>query len=172
LHKSPRHGTRHRQPSDGQQDIFCWLGRSHLCLRGWHRPASLARISDLDTTKGIAMAHHVVRSIAGAVVLAAALAAVTTVGAPPAQAANVVATTIRVKDMHCEGCAAKIRRGLFAVAGVVNVKTNVKTHSAVVMPQRSRQPSPRAMWEAVEKAGFEVVRLEGPSGTFTDKPQQ
>ena len=73
--------------------------------------------------------------------------------------------------MHCEACAAKIRRGLFSVAGVVNVKTDVKTHVAVVVPQQNRQPSPRAMWEAVEKAGFQVVQLEGPSGTFNEKPQ-
>jgi copper chaperone CopZ len=91
---------------------------------------------------------------------------------PSIQAANTPTTAIRVKDMHCEACAAKIRRGLFAVAGVVNVKTDVKTHVAVVMPQQSHQPSPRAMWEAVEKAGFQVVSLEGPGGMFTEKPQQ
>jgi copper chaperone CopZ len=89
-----------------------------------------------------------------------------------ARAANPATTTIRVKDMHCEGCAAKIRRGLFSVAGVVNVTTNVKAHTAFVSPQRNRQPSPRAMWEAVEKAGFEVVQLHGPGGAFTEKPQR
>src|SRR5438874_540348 len=87
-------------------------------------------------------------------------------------AASNSVTTIRVKDMHCEACAAKIRRGLFSVAGVVSVKTDVKTHVAFVIPQQDRQPSPRAMWEAVEKAGFQVVQLEGPRGTFTEKPPQ
>jgi periplasmic mercuric ion binding protein len=87
-------------------------------------------------------------------------------------AESTATTTIRVKDMHCEACATKIRRGLFTVAGVVNVKTDLKAHLAVVVPQQSRQPSPRALWEAVEKAGFQVMQLDGPSGTFTDKPRQ
>jgi copper chaperone CopZ len=111
------------------------------------------------------------RYLAGLLILAVAL---TMTASPAARAANntTTPTTIRVKDMHCENCAAKIRRGLFSVAGVVNVKTSVKAHVAVVVPQQTRQPSPRAMWEAVEKAGFEVVKLEGPAGTFTQKPQR
>jgi len=107
-----------------------------------------------------------VECIAWALVLPVVYAA----GIRPAQAAQTATTTIRVKDMHCEACAAKIRRGLFAVPGVVNVKTNVKAHMAVVSPQQNRQPSPRAMWEAVEKAGFEVTQLAGPAGIFTEKP--
>ncbi len=109
------------------------------------------------------------RHLAGLLIVVALLAAL---DGPIAAAANVPAITIRVKDMHCENCAAKIRRGLYAVAGVVNVKTHVKTHVAVVVPQQNRQPSPRAMWEAVEKAGFQVVQLAGPGGTFTEKPQR
>jgi copper chaperone CopZ len=89
-----------------------------------------------------------------------------------AHAANSAMTTIRVKDMHCESCAKKIRSKLFTVAGVVNVQTNVKANVATVTPQRDRQPSPRAMWEAVEQAGFQVMQLEGPSGTFSSKPQR
>jgi copper chaperone CopZ len=89
-----------------------------------------------------------------------------------ANAANSAPTAIRVKDMHCEACATRIRRKLFAVAGVVKVQTNVSANQAFVTPQRDRQPSPRAMWEAVEQAGFEPVKLEGPSGTFTSKPRK
>ncbi len=109
------------------------------------------------------------RYVAGLLILAAAL---TLIGGSVGQAANTATTTIRVKDMHCEACAAKIRRGLFSVAGVVNVKTDVKAHLAVIVPQQSRQPSPRAMWEAVEKAGFQIMQLDGPSGAFTLKPRQ
>jgi Cu+-exporting ATPase len=74
--------------------------------------------------------------------------------------------------MHCENCAMKIRRKLFAVPGVVNVQTSVKANRAVVMPQQTKQPSPRALWEALEQAGFEPVHLEGPAGTFTTKPRR
>lgn len=93
--------------------------------------------------------------------------------ATTAQAANNSAmTVIQVSDMHCANCAGKIARKLYTVPGVVQVKTNLKAHSAYVTPQRGRQPSPKALWEAVEIAGFVPVRLEGPHGLFTSKPQQ
>ncbi len=114
------------------------------------------------------MLRRLAVSLIGLLAIASALAAV---GGPMAEAANTPAITIRVKDMHCENCAAKIRRGLYSVAGVVNVKTHVKSHTAFVVPQQNRQPSPRAMWEAVEKAGFEVVQIAGPGWTITEKPQ-
>jgi copper chaperone CopZ len=78
-------------------------------------------------------------------------------------------TAIQVSDMHCAACAKKIARKLYAVAGVVQVKTDLKKHTAVVVPQKDRQLDPLALWEAVEAAGFAPVRLEGPSGTFTSK---
>jgi copper chaperone CopZ len=107
------------------------------------------------------------RHLAGLLIIASVLAAT---GVTRGQAPAKMTTTIRVKDMHCEHCAAKIRKNLFLVAGVINVQTNVKAHVAVVVPQQTRQPSPRAMWEAVEKAGFDVVQLAGPLGTFAEKP--
>ena len=79
-------------------------------------------------------------------------------------------TTIQVSNMHCANCAKKIASKLYAVPGVVAVKTNVATDTAWVTPQQQRRPSPKAMWEAVEKAGFKPIKLEGPGGTFTAKP--
>lgn len=93
--------------------------------------------------------------------------------APPALAADAPpTTTIKVKDMHCPNCAKKIARKLYAVPGVVAVKTNVKTHTAYVAAQANKTLSPRQLWEAVESAGFAPVSLSGPSGTFTQKPKQ
>lgn len=78
-------------------------------------------------------------------------------------------TTIKVSDMHCAACAKKISRKLYALPGVVDVKTNVKQHTAVITPEKTRQPNPLAVWEAVEAAGFAPTELSGPAGKFTSK---
>lgn len=85
-------------------------------------------------------------------------------------AASSEVTMIQVDDMHCADCAKKISSKLYGVPGVIAVKTNVKVHTAWITPQQQRKPSPKAMWEAVEKAGFKPVKLQGPAGTFTAKP--
>lgn len=79
-------------------------------------------------------------------------------------------TWVFVTDMHCGACAKKIARKLYAVPGVVKVQTSVKKSVAVVTPQKTRQVAPRAVWEAVEKAGFKPVKLVGPAGTYRAKP--
>lgn len=87
------------------------------------------------------------------------------------QPATGPATTIQVSDMHCANCAKKIARKIYAVQGVVQVKTDVKKHIAVVAPQKGRQLDPLAIWKAVEAAGFEPVKLVGPAGEFTTKKE-
>jgi Cu+-exporting ATPase len=78
-------------------------------------------------------------------------------------------TFVRVSDMHCAACAKKIARKLYAVPAVVQVKTDLKKHTAVITPEKKLQPNPLAIWEAVEAAGFEPVELNGPAGKFTSK---
>ena len=97
-------------------------------------------------------------------------AAMTAVLASRLWAAAPVHTTIQVHNMHCASCAKKIASKLYAVPGVIGVKTSVAANTAWVTPQRQRQPSPRALWEAVEKAGFKPARIDGPAGAFTAKP--
>lgn len=87
------------------------------------------------------------------------------------RAAEPTFTTIVVDDMHCGGCAKKIAAQLYAVPGVVEVRADVKKSTAYVIPQKRRAPSPRQMWEAVEKAGFKTIKLVGPSGSFSAKPR-
>lgn len=79
-------------------------------------------------------------------------------------------TAIYVDDMHCGECAKKIASRLYGVAGVVEVRANLQKNVAFVIPQKEKNVSPKAVWEAVEKAGFTPVRLEGPQGSFTKKP--
>ena len=81
-------------------------------------------------------------------------------------------TAIYVTDMHCDACAKKIARKLYALPGVKEVKANVPKDLAFVVPETGKNCSPRSIWEAVEQAGFEPVKLVGPGGTFTTKPQQ
>jgi len=86
--------------------------------------------------------------------------------APP-----VTYTTIHVHNMHCDECAKKIARKLYAIPGVVEVRADVDNNIAYVVPQKDKKLSARAMWEAVEAAGFAVARLEGPQGAFNTKPR-
>lgn len=79
-------------------------------------------------------------------------------------------TAILVGDMHCADCAKKIASRLYAVPGVRGVRAEVKTGIAHVTPQANVQPSPRALWEAVELADFTPKKLVGPYGSFTKKP--
>lgn len=84
--------------------------------------------------------------------------------------AEVDRTVIYVKDMHCAMCAKKIASKLSAVPGVVQVKTQVKKGTAVVMTQKGKPVSPRALWEAVESASFEPIKVAGTQGSFEKKP--
>ena len=92
--------------------------------------------------------------------------------APAARAETKVAyTTIHVHNMHCADCAKQIARKLYALPGVVEVRADVPKNIAYVVPQKDKTLAPRAMWEAVESAGFAVARLDGPQGSFTAKPR-
>jgi Cu+-exporting ATPase len=48
----------------------------------------------------------------------------------------------------------------------------VDTQTAKVTPKPKAVLSPKALWEAVEKAKKTPAKLEGPSGTFTAKPKK
>lgn len=80
-------------------------------------------------------------------------------------------TTINVSEMCCNGCVKKISARLYEVRGVTAVQCSLKQKVVVVTPQQGIVLSPRALWEAVEKAEDRPVRLAGPNGTFTSKPR-
>ena len=79
-------------------------------------------------------------------------------------------TMILVKNMHCASCAKKIAAKLYGVSGVYQVRADVKKNATYVAPRQQQTPSPRKMWEAVETAGFEPIKLVGPAGVFTSRP--
>ena len=86
-------------------------------------------------------------------------------------AADPVPTTITIPDMHCMGCAKKMANKLYAVQGVAKVEASVEATTMTVTPKAQQAPSPRALWEAIEKAGYKPSKIEGPSGTFKEKPK-
>ena len=86
--------------------------------------------------------------------------------------AKTAKTTITLKVLTCESCAKKLAAKLAEVAGVGGVKTDVKSKTAIVVPKGDATLSPLKLWEAIEKAGKEPVKLEGPSGKFTSKPKK
>ncbi|MBX9680755.1 MAG: cation transporter [Gemmataceae bacterium] len=87
---------------------------------------------------------------------------------PAPKASN---TTITVPDMHCMGCAKKMANELSKVEGAGQILANVEATTVTVRTKSNQAPSPRALWEAVERAGYQPSRLEGPNGVFTSKPK-
>lgn len=82
------------------------------------------------------------------------------------------ATTITLKTLDCESCAKKVATKLSEVEGVDSVKTDVKSKVVVVTPKKNSGLSLLQLWEAIEKAGKEPVKLVGPGGIFTSKPKK
>jgi len=100
----------------------------------------------------------------------ASLIACASVLTVPIRAAEPALTEISVEGMHCGGCAIKLTRLLEAVPGVHTAKVDATTGLAVVTPKPDPAPSPRALWETVEKAGYKPTKLVGPAGTFETTP--
>lgn len=88
-----------------------------------------------------------------------------------AQAPAPPSTAIVVPKMHCKGCAQTMATELYKVPGVGQVFVKLETTTMIVHAKDGQAPSPRGMWEAVERAGYQPSRLQGPSGVFTSKPK-
>lgn len=86
-------------------------------------------------------------------------------------AAEPPATTINLKGMQCAACASHVAESLQSIPGVAKAQADAAKAIAIVTPKANATPSPRALWEAVEKAGYTPVKLVAPSGTFTSKPK-
>lgn len=103
---------------------------------------------------------------------AAAVAVALAMGAwHAATAADPKPTTITVSEMDCPSCAKKIADQLAKVEGVAKAEADVKTKVVKVTAKAGHTPSPKALWEAVEKLDKTPTRLDGPGGVFTTKPK-
>jgi copper chaperone CopZ len=102
----------------------------------------------------------------------AALVVALVVGAwQGASGADPKPTTITITEMDCPSCAKKIADKLAKVEGVAKAEADVKTKTVKVTPKPGLAPSPKELWEAVEKLEKTPTRLDGPSGVFTTKPK-
>lgn len=86
-------------------------------------------------------------------------------------AADPKPTTISIPGMHCAGCAKKVTDKLNTVVGVAKAEADMKTKTIKVTSKPNKAFSPKDLWEAVEKADQTPTKLEGPNGTFTEKPK-
>ncbi len=102
--------------------------------------------------------------------LMAAVVAGLLVLAANAQAADSPASTVTIPEMDCASCAKKIGGKLAEVPGVAKVEYDVKARTIKVSHKAGETPSPKALWEAVEKGGKDPSKLEVPGGTHTKKP--
>lgn len=102
--------------------------------------------------------------------LVAAVAAAMLVFAPQAPAAEPASTTVTIPEMECASCAKKVGGKVTEVPGVAKVEYSVEARILKVTHKPGETPSPKALWEAVEKGGKDPSKLEGPAGTFTKKP--
>ena len=74
-------------------------------------------------------------------------------------------------DMHCEGCAKKIRSRIFTIKGVKSVSTSVSEDVAVIKSQPGNELPLKKLWETLEEADFEINRIVTASKTITEKPE-
>lgn len=80
-------------------------------------------------------------------------------------------TLLYVDEMHCGHCAKKIAGKLYAVKGVVKVRTDIKAGLAIITPQKKKNLDPLAIWAAASKSGFPAMKLVGPTGTYVLNPK-
>ena len=80
--------------------------------------------------------------------------------------------TLHVKNMHCEGCAKRLRARLYKLPHVLKVTTNVKSGVAVLTPTKGKSIAAKGLWEVAEAEKFQVAKVTNSHGTtFHKKPK-
>lgn len=91
----------------------------------------------------------------------------------PVAAVSAANTVIAIEDLDCPSCAKKVITKVKEVAGVDKAEADTKASKLTVTPKDKAKLSAKALWEAVEKAGFKPTKLEGPGGVvFTSAPKE
>jgi len=80
--------------------------------------------------------------------------------------------TFTVKGMCCAKEADPCVKELEKVKGVAKVKADPKKGTLTIEPKPTSEPSPKELWEAVEKAKVTPVKLAMAHDTFTKKPKK
>ena len=77
-----------------------------------------------------------------------------------------------VKGMCCAKEAEPVVKELEKVKGVAKVKADPKTGVLTIEPKPKMDPSPKEIWEAVEKVKVTPVKLAMAHDTFIKKPKK
>ena len=80
------------------------------------------------------------------------------------------ATVVTIQGEMCGGCVKKMQGTLAKVPGIVSVEGNAVEKTMTIVPASETKLSPKAIWEAIEKAGKKPAKLVGPDGEFVSKP--
>jgi copper chaperone CopZ len=80
--------------------------------------------------------------------------------------------TFTVKGMCCDKEAAPCVKELEKVKGVAKVKADPKKGTITIEPKPKTDPSPKEIWEAVEKVKLTPVKLAMAHETFIKKPKK
>lgn len=106
------------------------------------------------------------------IVLFAAIVSSVAILAPLAVAALPKDSTVVTVKKLCPTCGKKIVQKLEQIPQVAGASINIEQRVVQVTARPGQVLSPRLVWEIVEKGGEQPIKLQGPTGTFTAKPQQ
>lgn len=79
-------------------------------------------------------------------------------------------TKVTLTELHCMGCAKNISRKVTAVAGVAEMRVDLNAKTIWAMHKPGMTPSPRGLWEAIERSAHVPTQMVTPSVTHTTKP--
>jgi hypothetical protein len=80
-------------------------------------------------------------------------------------------TKIVIQEKLCCCCVQKIRSEVEKVPEAGSLNADMKDNAVLVTSKGPTEPSPGALWEAVEKAGKTPTKLICPAGVFDSKPK-
>lgn len=66
---------------------------------------------------------------------------------------------VRLKDLHCMGCAKKVARKLYALRGVSKVESSLEKDLVVIQVPKDRPVAAAALWRAVVDGGVEPTEI-------------
>lgn len=88
-----------------------------------------------------------------------------------ASAQDSPAVTVVTVDEMCGGCVKQITKHFTGAEGIASVQCDIPSKTVTFTPAEGYNISPRGVWVSLEKIGKVPVKLVGPKGTFTTKPE-
>lgn len=88
-----------------------------------------------------------------------------------ARAEEVPTLTVVTVDEMCGGCVKKINAHFEGAEGIASVQCDIPGKTVTFTPASGYNISPRGVWVSLEGIGKTPLKLVGPKGTFTAKPE-